>query len=111
MVKNILCGLQKTNYPISYTEQKLILQNYMTLLFEEEYKKRNEIYVPQKFIYPSNFIGPSSKALQIKNITEIVEDVNIPNFEFEKYKCEYPKDDYFDAHSSYIYLKLINHFL
>ena len=40
-------------------------------------------------------------------LNPIQEDVNIPNFEFEKYKCEYPKDDYFDAHSSYIYLKLI----
>ena len=93
ITKVILSGLQKTNYPISYTEQKLILQNYMTLLFEEEYKKRNEIYVPQKFIYPSNFIGPSSKALQIKNITEIVEDVNIPNITAENSFCVTDKAD------------------
>jgi hypothetical protein len=93
MTKIILSGLQRTNYPISYTEQKLILQNYMRLLFEEEYKKKGEEYVSPKFIYPSSFIGPSSKALQIKNITEIDPDVNIPNITAENSFCVTDKAD------------------
>lgn len=70
--KIILCGLQKTNYPISYTEQNTILQDYMKLLYKEEYK-------PEKRIYPSDFIGPSSKTLQIKHIVPKSENTNIPN--------------------------------
>jgi len=93
MTKIILSGLQRTNFPISYSEQKLTLQNYMRLLFEEEYKKKGEEYVSPKFIYPSTFIGPSSKALQIKNITEIDPDVNVPNITAENSFCVTEKAD------------------
>ncbi len=70
--KVILCGLQKTNYPISYTEQNIILHDYMKLLYKEQYN-------PEKRIYPSDFIGPSSKTLQIKHIVPKSENTNIPN--------------------------------
>ena len=40
IVTQVLSGLQKTNYPISYSEQKEVLQNYHKLLFEEEFKKK-----------------------------------------------------------------------
>jgi len=70
--KYILCGLQRTNYPISYTEQNTILHEYMKITQKEKYN-------PTKRIYPSNFIGPSSVTLQTKNIAPINPDVNIPN--------------------------------
>ena len=59
----------------------------------------------------NNRLSPISKKIlsQIHYLylNPIREDVNIPNFKFEKYKCEYPKDDYYEAHISYIYLKSI----
>ncbi len=79
MTKIVLCGLQKTNFPISYPEQKFIIQNYMRLLFEDEFKKKGEQYFPKDKVYPSDFIGPQPKALQIKNITPINEDIIVPN--------------------------------
>ena len=90
--KIILCGLQKTNYPVSYTEQNTILQDYMKLLYKEEYN-------PEKRVYPSNFIGPSSKTLQIKNVVKNSENSNIPNI--RKDFCVTDKADG-DRHLLYI---------
>ena len=70
--KYVLCGLQRTNYPISYIDQNDILHQYMKIVYKEKYN-------PQKRIYPSNFIGPSSVTLQTKNIAPINPDINIPN--------------------------------
>jgi hypothetical protein len=72
VTKYILSGLQTTNYPISYTEQKEILNEYMTILLKDEFN-------PEKRIYPSNFIGPSSRTLQIKNIAPVNPNINVPN--------------------------------
>ena len=70
--KYVLCGLQRTNYPISYMEQNDILHQYMKIIHKENYN-------PSKKIYPSNFIGPSSVTLQTTNIAPVNTDVNIPN--------------------------------
>jgi hypothetical protein len=72
ITKIILSALQKTNYPISYTEQNTVLHEYMKIVQKEKYN-------PEKRIYPSSFIGPSSVTLQTKNIAPINPDVNIPN--------------------------------
>jgi hypothetical protein len=72
ITKIVLSGLQSTNYPISYIEQNNILHEYMEIVHKDNYK-------PEKKIYPSDFIGPSSKTLQIKNIAPINPNVNIPN--------------------------------
>ncbi len=93
LTKILLCGLQKTNFPISYFEQRFVLQSYMRLLFENDYKKKGEEYTVPKFISPSSFLGPSSKALQIKNITAIDPDVNIPNITAENSFCVTDKAD------------------
>ena len=68
----ILGGLQNSNYPISYPEQKEVIASYMKLLYKETYQ-------PFKPIYPSNFIGPSSYTLQMINISPIDENVIVPN--------------------------------
>ena len=57
--KYILCGLQNTNFPVSYNELKDIGKKYLEL-----------IGVVGNEITPTNFIGPSSVTLQISNITE-----------------------------------------
>ena len=72
MTKFILSGLQKTNYPVSYTEQDTIGQEYLKMILKDKYKE-------VKRIYPSHFIGPSSYTLQINNIAPINNDIDIPN--------------------------------
>ena len=71
-IKYVLSGLQGTNYPISYPEQAEIIREYMTLIYKEEYN-------PSKWVNNSNFIGPSSYTLQIKNVAPINSNTNIPN--------------------------------
>jgi len=75
-IKYILCGLQQSNYPISYIEQDMIIQEYLKLIKEKSYKK------DEKGL-PKDFMGPSSLTLQIQNIVslEVVanSDSSIPN--------------------------------
>jgi len=72
VIKYVLSGLQGTNYPISYPEQKYVMESYMKLIWGNEYdfKKR---------IKSSNFIGPNSITLQLINIASIDENSNQPN--------------------------------
>lgn len=72
ITKNVLSGLQKTNYPISYTEQKRVLDEYMQLTKGDQYDK-------DKYVNSSDFIGPSSVTLHIKNIVPINPNMNVPN--------------------------------
>lgn len=71
VIKYILSGLQNTNYPISYTEQKEILKSYMELVYGPENKETR--------VGPNNFIGPNSITLQTKNIAPIDENSNVIN--------------------------------
>ncbi len=72
VIKYVLCGLQGTNYPISYPEQKQIINSYMKMIWKDEYD-------PSKFIQSKNFVGPNSITLQLKNIAPIDENSNDPN--------------------------------
>ena len=72
VIKQILSGMQVTNYPISYPEQKHIIESYMKLILEDKYD-------PKKYISSRYFIGPNSYTLQIENIAPIDENSNIPN--------------------------------
>ena len=72
VIKWVLSGLQNTNYPISYKEQRDVLNLYMRLLYQENYN-------PNKRIYNSDFIGPSSYTLQMQNISEINDNTTVPN--------------------------------
>jgi hypothetical protein len=70
--KYILSGLQGTNYPTSYTEQDLIIQDYLHLVKGPEYRK-------EVIGTPRDFIGPSSITLQVANIVPKNKDTNIVN--------------------------------
>ena len=72
VIKYILSGLQETNYPIAYSEQNNVLQDYMKLLWGDEYKEGARIL-------PKNFIGPSSYTLEAQNIAPINPDSTVPN--------------------------------
>ncbi len=72
VIKYVLSGLQGTNYPISYPEQKQIIDSYMKMIWKEDYD-------PKKFVSSKNFIGPNSITLQLKNIAPIDTNSNEPN--------------------------------
>jgi hypothetical protein len=91
--KTVLSGLQKTNYPISYPKQRAILDKYMKVCLQDEFKKQRKEYVPKERIYPSDFIGPSSKTLQIKNIGPINFNINVPNITVLNSYCVTDKAD------------------
>lgn len=93
ITKIILSALQKTNYPVSYVEQKQVLSDYMRLVHEDEARKKNTTYEPKARVYSSDFIGPSSKTLQIKNITPVNPDMNIPNITAPYSYCVTDKAD------------------
>ena len=67
----IMSGLQGTNYPISYSEQFNVQQEYMKILNGDDYQPRK--------MRSRDFTGPSSYTLQLPNIMEPKEGVNIPN--------------------------------
>ena len=79
MAKNVLSGLQRTNYPCSYPEQKEVMKSYLKLLFEETARKKGETYVPKDRVFPSDFIGPSLKTLEIQNVGPLNPDIIVPN--------------------------------
>ena len=72
VIKFVLSGLQGTNFPISYPEQKTVIGEYMKLLLKDSYE-------PGKNVYPSNFIGPNSYTLQRINIVPVNENSTAPN--------------------------------
>jgi hypothetical protein len=78
--KYILCGLQNTNYPVSYNELKDVGKKYLEL-----------IGVAGNEISPNNFIGPSSVTLQISNITQ--ENTNSNAINIRKNYCVTDKAD------------------
>ena len=80
-IKLILSGLQQTNFPISYTEQKAVVYNYVKLTSnstnEALFSNDNKGHSMRK--NRKNFIGYSSITLEMENAAPCVPDLNIPN--------------------------------
>uniref|UniRef100_A0A6C0EQ15 mRNA (guanine-N(7))-methyltransferase n=1 Tax=viral metagenome TaxID=1070528 RepID=A0A6C0EQ15_9ZZZZ len=72
VIKYVLCGLQGTNYPISYPEQKEVLESYMRTIWKDEFDSSKRI--DNKY-----FIGPNSITLQTVNIADIDDNSSDPN--------------------------------
>ena len=72
VIKTVLSGLQGTNFPISYPEQKSVIESYMKLIWKDEHDS-------SKYVSSKNFIGPNSITLQILNIAQVDENSNEPN--------------------------------
>jgi len=70
-IRIVLSGIQNTNYPISYDKQNELLQSYLLLVHQENYKKKN--------VYPEDFIGPNSYTLQVEHIVETTDNMNVSN--------------------------------
>jgi hypothetical protein len=71
-IRTVLSGIQMTKYPISYLEQKSVIDQYMKLV-------HGEGYVHSQKLTTKHFIGPSSLTLQMENINEPKESSTIPN--------------------------------
>ena len=76
VAKFVLCGLQKTNFPVSYPEQKNVIMNYMKVIHGEDINKKEQENIRA---YPNDFIGPSSKTLQIKNFRTSRKEISRPS--------------------------------
>jgi hypothetical protein len=76
VIKFVLMGLQGTNYPISYVEQKQVIQSYMKMVYGDDFDPND---YKKGRIFNSNFIGPSSLTLQMQNVVPIDENMNVPN--------------------------------
>ena len=72
VIKFVLMGLQRTNYPVSYREQESVIREYMKIIRGSEYNG-------SKPIYSSDFIGPGTVTLQIENICPQNPDILEPN--------------------------------
>ena len=92
IVKFVLGGLQKSNYPISYPEQKTVLGDYIAVVFAEENEQNKNTNRNQR-IFPSHFIGPGLVALQQKNIAPIQSQINVPNITDPYMYCVTDKAD------------------
>jgi SAM-dependent methyltransferase len=85
MVKYVLAGLQETNYPVSYSEQRLIIYEYMELLWHPGDKDKKisgrdlEKAIQQVRVTPKNFVGPSSYTLELANIMPVNAESDVPN--------------------------------
>jgi hypothetical protein len=90
VAKFVLCGLQKTNFPVSYPEQRQIIMNYMKVIHGDDENKKEQENIRA---YPNDFIGPSSKTLQIKNIATVNPDMVIPNITVPFSYCVTDKAD------------------
>ena len=101
LTKTVLSALQRTNYPVSYVEQRTVLTDYMRLLHEAEAKRKGEEYEPKARVYSNSFIGPSSTTLQLKHITPVNPDMSIPNVTAPFAYCVTDKADG-DRHLMYI---------
>jgi hypothetical protein len=71
----ILCGLQGTNYPISYREQDHVLKSYLNLIYSEKTAPYDGIEVRS-----SDFFGPSSVTLQVEQLLSVTKDNVLTNY-------------------------------
>lgn len=101
VVKIVLAGLQKTNYPVSYKELNGVLQDYHKLLFEEEFTKKHGNYIAKKYVHSSDFIGPNLVTLDMINAGPINSNMNVPNITEPNAYCVTEKADG-DRHLLYI---------
>lgn len=66
IIKYVTCGIQNSDFPISYRIQRQILNEYNKLI----HKTEEEL----KYVNNMLFIGPSSMTLQKKNLSDDVEN-------------------------------------
>lgn len=103
VVKYVLAGLQETNYPVGYSEQREVLYDYMDLLWHPNEKplsgKEREREIQQVKVTPKNFVGPSSYTLELPNIMPVNADMDVPNI-----RANYTVTDKADGDRKLLYI-------
>lgn len=92
VIKFVLSGLQGTNFPISYPEQKSVINSYMEMLYKDKFD-------PKKWVNSSNFIGPNSITLQLINVAPIDDNYSEPNI-----RSDYVVTDKADGSRNLMYI-------
>jgi len=69
-IKIVLGGLQFSNYPISYNEQRVVLNEYMKVIYGNK---------PDRSIFTSDFLGPSSISLEVIHTIPLSKNMVSPN--------------------------------
>ena len=62
-IRIVLGGLQRTPYPIGFAEMRRVKFEYMKLIHGPEFQDRH--------IFPRDFVGPSSRTLQLENLVNL----------------------------------------
>lgn len=79
-IQLVLAGLQGTNFPVSYAEHDLVMAQYMKMIHGSDWgKNAQKGWKKSSNINTSDFIGPSSVTLQMKNIVPEGENSNAVN--------------------------------
>ena len=74
-IKYVLSGIQNSNYPISYTEQKDVIEQYFKQVnFMNSESDGNDLRITTR-----DFIGPQPVSLEMKNVVSLNDDINAPN--------------------------------
>jgi len=68
--KNVLCGLQETDFPVSYVELDLVGKQYLQMIQPADQRT---------YVRPRDFIGPNSVTLLRDNIQVVDERSEVPN--------------------------------
>ena len=76
VIKIVLSGLQETNYPVSYSEQRGVLGSYMKMIYGSDFNPSDPT---KNKIRNNNFIGPSSITLHLENIAPLDDNTTITN--------------------------------
>lgn len=63
IIKKVLSGLQQTNFPVSYPEQRSVIIDYLKLVKGDKFNQEKDTRA-----FTKNFIGPSSFTLQLSNL-------------------------------------------
>ena len=69
-VQIVLGSMQGTNYPISYKEQHSVIREYMGIIHRD---------IPDRNVYTSDFIGPSSISVEMLNVIPMNEEIGAAN--------------------------------
>jgi hypothetical protein len=73
VIKFVLCGIQKTNYPIKIEEQTDVKKDYGSL-FARKTVTINKRAMPERYF----FVGPNPVTLQLENVSEKTRE-KVPN--------------------------------
>ena len=109
VIKYVLCGLQKTYFPVSYRELFTVSKEYEMLINEikkedeEEYLKKINLKNIFYKLNSSQFIGPSSYTLQLDNIREI-DETSEKEEDFPNVRKEYTVTDKADGERNLMFI-------